>query len=213
MEVDTNRVVWKFRFEFTGASQPRTVAWWQPYDEEDPKNLPTPLATQKDARWDLWSAHGQASVSYTPPPLSQHENRGPDTEAGRADLEGKTWRCSTCNGISTRPYARLAYCINEACERWTDVAEHISAYIMIPRKSWLTVRIKPGGFFGPNADSPTRKTAGSTAQPDASTTRASRPRSMGDPAAQRCRERVLDRLGLSYLWMRERATQVARVEL
>jgi hypothetical protein len=128
-EFDTRRVVWKFRFEFTGATQPRTTAWWQPYDEAEPKLIPTPTSEQKNASWDLWSTHGQASTSYTPAPLATHADRGEDTESGRADIEGKTWRCSECNGVSARPYARLAYCINEACDKWDDVGRHISKYL------------------------------------------------------------------------------------
>ena len=125
--VDIGRVVWKFRFEFCSVGR-SAAAWWQCTDDPDPRPLPLHPVDVARKEWSLSATNGQVSVSYTSSPLATHEKRDPESEDGRADKEGKTWRCQECDGVSVRPYARLAYCINEACPKWTEAAQFMREF-------------------------------------------------------------------------------------
>lgn len=127
-DVDIGRVVWKFRFEFCSVGR-TSAAWWQCVEDLDPKLHPLHSVEEVRKEWSLSATDGQVSVSFTPSSLATHAKRDPDSEDGRADKEGKTLRCAECNGVSVRPYARLAYCLNEQCGMFVEAARIMSKSI------------------------------------------------------------------------------------
>jgi hypothetical protein len=117
IEVDLGRVVWKFRFEF--CSPDGAPPWWQSKTEDYPIFVPTLEPPDGPLEWNLTT--GEPSVTFSPAP--EQADSKVDT-----DDTGKTWTCPTCSGTSGRPYAKLEYCLNEACTGWNRVAQLISEY-------------------------------------------------------------------------------------
>jgi hypothetical protein len=113
-DVDEDRVVWKFRFEYQfNRSEP---PWWQRIDEVAPRSAPVINTADHNQEWQL-TPHGP-TMSYQ----SAEDVKRIDDLSTNAETAGKLreqlYKCQTCNGISSVPYLHGGLCLNETCKEW-----------------------------------------------------------------------------------------------
>jgi hypothetical protein len=122
VDVDTDRVVWKFRFEyqFHKPDDP----WWQSTSELSPR--PAPTTNHKDPIQEWQFTPYGPTVTFMSDEEYLEIDRGPGTDEGKADVKAQTFKCQTCKGRSVRPYALMVFCLNEECPKWDDIAYNIS---------------------------------------------------------------------------------------
>ena len=121
IEVDEERVVWKFRFEFCPDHESTNTRWWQSRNEPSPPPLPVSVtSTVEKPQWRL-SPGSRAFVSYIPADQSTN-----------IDNQRDIYKCAKCSGVSARPYANIAWCLNEECEGWSDALNQMSGCLRDP---------------------------------------------------------------------------------
>ena len=118
-DVDNDRVVWKFRFEYQfNRSEP---PWWQRIDEVNPRSAPVITTSDANKEWQM-TPYGP-TTSYQS--VDQFKREQALSTNGEMKVAQRHW-CKTCDGVSSRPYLGRFLCLNETCKEWEVCIECIS---------------------------------------------------------------------------------------
>ena len=122
IEVDDDRVVWKFRLEYRCKTM--EPPWWQRITEPNPRPCPVIESKEPSQEWKVTS--NGPRTTFISAQEKEQMDRGPETEDGIADRLERTKTCHLCHGISTRPYSLVSICLNEECVGWNRISFQIS---------------------------------------------------------------------------------------
>jgi hypothetical protein len=122
LDVDGDRVVWKFRFEYQfNRSEP---PWWQRIDEVNPRPAPVTNTVDSTSEWQM-TGSGPTTTFQSAEERKQPNGLSTST-ATEDDLMMKIHECETCNGLSSCPYSHRMQCLDETCKEWDVCINDIS---------------------------------------------------------------------------------------
>lgn len=120
-EIDKDRVVWRFRFEYCSAGQ--DSPWWEPASKTEYEALCPYVATNESARsWFLSADHGSPTMSVV---RKQDEVNG-DTHGAMKDCRSCGYSSCAVFRNDTDSSSNTTLCLNESCDTWNHTAEYFS---------------------------------------------------------------------------------------
>lgn len=125
VDVDLDRVVWKFRFEYQFDRS--EAPWWRDMNDVGPRPAPVLNADNDPRGWPLTSSG--PTVTYTSSDDIKRIDNDSETAGREAGGDAKVYECQACKGRSSRPYSGRALCLNEACKEWDIVVDALSKFL------------------------------------------------------------------------------------
>lgn len=133
LDVDGDRVVWKFRFEYQfNRSEP---PWWQRIDEVNPRPAPVTNTVDSTSEWQM-TASGP-TTTFQSAEERKRLNGLSTSAATEEDLLMKIHECETCDGLSSCPYSHRMQCLDETCKEWDVCINDISEFLSMSLPNFI----------------------------------------------------------------------------